>query len=44
MLLMVEKTIRGGICHSIYRYAKGNNKYMKHYDKNKKSSYINIGM
>ena len=29
MLLMVEKDIRGGICHSIYRYAKTNNKYMK---------------
>ena len=22
MLLMVEKAVRGGICHSIYRYAK----------------------
>ena len=41
---MVEKAIRGGICHSIYRCAKANNKYMKHYDKNKKSLYINIGM
>ena len=40
MLLMVEKDIRGGICHSIYRYTKANNKYMKEYDKNKKSSYI----
>ena len=40
MLLMVEKGIRGGICHSIYRYAKANNKYMKDYDKNKESSYI----
>ena len=40
MLLMVEKSIRGGICHSIYRYAKGNNKYMKYYDINKESSYI----
>ena len=29
MLLMVEKGIRGGICHSIYRYAKANNKYLK---------------
>ena len=37
---MVEKDIRGRICHSIYRYAKANNKYMKHYDKNKESSYI----
>ena len=35
ILLMVEKGIRGGICHSIYRYAKANNKYMKDYDKNK---------
>ena len=24
---MVEKDIKGGICHSIYRYAKANNKY-----------------
>ena len=30
MLLMKEKGIRGGICHSIYRYAKGNNKYIKY--------------
>ena len=37
MLLMVEKGIRGGICHSIYRYAKANNKYIKDYDKNKES-------
>ena len=29
MLLMVEKGIWGGICHSIYRYAKTNNKCMK---------------
>ena len=26
MLLMVEKGIRRAICHSIYRYAKANNK------------------
>ena len=37
---MVEKRIRGGICHTIHRYSKGNNKYMKNYDKNKESSYI----
>ena len=40
MLLMVEKGIRGGICHSIYQYAKANNKYMKDFDKNTESSYI----
>ena len=40
MLLMFEKGIRGGICHSIHRYTKGNNKYIKDYDKNKESSYL----
>ena len=40
MLLMIEEGIRGGICHAIQRYAKANNKYMKDYDKRKKSSYI----
>ena len=34
ILLMVEKYIRGRICHSIYRYVKANNKYMKDYDEN----------
>ena len=40
MLLMVEKGLRVGICHAIHRYAKANNKYMKNYDKNKESWYI----
>ena len=40
MLSMVEKGIRAGICHTIHRYAKANNKYMKNYDKNKELSYI----
>ena len=40
MLLMVEEGIRGGICHSIHRYAKANNKYMKKYNKDEESSYI----
>ena len=31
---MVEKGIRGGICHAIHRHAKANNKYMKNYDQN----------
>ena len=34
---MVEKGIRGGIYHTIHRFAKANNKYMKDYDKNKES-------
>ena len=37
---MVKKDIRGEIYHSIYRYAKVNNKYMKDYDKNKEWSYL----
>ena len=40
MLLMIEKGIRGGICQATHTYAKANNKYMKNYDKNKESSYI----
>ena len=40
MLLMIEKGIRGGICYSIHRHAKANNKYMKYYDKDKDLSYI----
>ena len=40
MLLMIEKEIRGGICQAKHRYAKANNKYMKNYDKNNQSSYI----
>ena len=43
MLLIVEKGIRGRICHAIHRYAKANNKYMKEYGKVKKkkeSSYL----
>ena len=41
MLLMVQKRIRGRICHSIYRYPKADNKYMI---KIKKYHIFNIGM
>ena len=37
---MVEKGIRGGICHAIHRYAKADNKYVKDYDKNEESSNL----
>ena len=40
MLSIVEKVIRGGICHSVIWYTKANNKFMKDYDKNKESSYL----
>ena len=40
MLLMLEKGFRGGICHSIYWYAKANNNYIKDNDKDKESSYL----
>ena len=40
MLLMVENRIRGRICQTTHRYAKSNNKYMKNYDKNIESSYL----
>ena len=39
MLLTVQKGIRGWTCHSIYQYAKANNKYVKDYDKNKESLF-----
>ena len=40
MLLLFEKGICGGMCNSIHKYAKPNNKYMKNYDSNKPSSYL----
>ena len=39
MLMMIEKGIRVGMYHVIYRHAKVNNKNMKNYDKNRESSY-----
>ena len=41
MLLMVEKGTRGGICQTINRHAKANDKYMKNFDKNNHKIIIN---
>ena len=41
MLLLVEKGIRGEICHAIYRHAKANNKIMIRI---KNYHILNIGM
>ena len=40
MLVMLEKGIRGQICHAIHKYVKENNKCMKNYKKDNESSYI----
>ena len=40
MVLMIEKGIRGGICQATHKYDKANNKYMKNYDKNIESLFI----
>ena len=40
ILLMVEKGIRGGICHAMHRYTKANNKYMKDYNKDEEESFL----
>ena len=40
MSLMVEKGIRGGICHAILRYAKANDKFMKDYNKDEEESFL----
>ena len=43
-LLMAGKGTRGGICHSIYRYAKANSKYVKDYINIKNRHIFNIGI
>ena len=40
MLLMVQKGVRGGICHAMHIYAKTNNKYMKDYNKDEEESFL----
>ena len=40
IILMTEKGIRGGICQTSHRHIKANDPYMKNYDKDIISSYI----
>ena len=40
MFQFIEKGMRGGISYIANRYGKGNNKYIKSYDKTKPSKYI----
>ena len=40
MLMMFEKGIRGGISHISKRYGEANNKYMKSYNPDKESTFI----
>ena len=40
MLMMIEQGIRGGITHISKRYAEANNKYMKDYNPDEKSTFI----
>ena len=40
MILIIEKGISSGICQTTHRFAKGNMKYIKNYDKNIESSYV----
>ena len=40
MLMMFERGIRGGMTHIAKRYSEANNKYMKNFDPDKPSKYI----
>ena len=40
MQLKVEKGIKDGIFHSVLRYAKAENKYIRNHSQNKESSYL----
>ena len=40
MLLTFEDGTRGVMCNAIHRYAKASNKYMKNYNKNVKSPFL----
>ena len=39
-LMGYENRIKGGMCNAVYRYPKANNKYMKNFDENILSTYL----
>ena len=39
-LLMVEEGVHGGVCQVSHGYAKANNEYMKNYDENEESLFL----
>ena len=43
-LVLITEGIRAEISHTVHRYAKANNKYMKDYDLNTVSSVLTIYM
>ena len=40
MILMIEKSVRGGICQATHQHAKENNKYLKNFEKKTLSNHI----
>ena len=42
MYLFIEKGLKEGISYIARRYREADNKYMKHYDQTKPSTFINL--
>ena len=40
MLMMFEEAVRGGMCNAVHRHPKANNKYMKSYNENIESPFL----
>ena len=40
MILMIEKSVRGGICQATHQHAKENNKHLKNFEKKTLSNHI----
>ena len=40
MVLMIEDSVRGGLCQTVTRYVRANNRYLQDYDNSKESVYL----